>query len=290
MQLKGDVRMKNRIAELRKERGLTLKQLGTSLEIRDNTLSQYETGKRQPRDKETWNKIAEYFGVSVAYVMGVSDFPSMITFEEMLEMLINSKDELQKIITKQVNEIIDLCLYDNDDDNRFYFFDIYTCNYAYKLLERLIYSQNIDFQIENEFEQYRYSKKKIIEEISHSILNEMIAKDSSQSLLFTKELNLINGNKDYYLDSLNFIILIIEELSKHYPQLLAFMLKNKIGNCSDEINSFLKNKNYSGIGVMRNYAYLDKEAIIDEIDYKVYVTIQEKLSELTQFIDNSLTS
>ena len=179
MQLKGDVRMKNRIAELRKERGLTLKQLGTSLEIRDNTLSQYETGKRQPRDKETWNKIAEYFGVSVAYVMGVSDFPSMITFEEMLEMLINSKDELQKIITKQVNEIINLCLYDNDDDNRFYFFDIYTCNYAYKLLERLIYSQNIDFQIENEFEQYRYSKKKIIEEISHSILNEMIAKDSS---------------------------------------------------------------------------------------------------------------
>lgn len=74
MQLKGDVRMKNRIAELRKERGLTLKQLGASLEIRDNTLSQYETGKRQPRDQETWQKLADYFGVSVAYLMGVSDY------------------------------------------------------------------------------------------------------------------------------------------------------------------------------------------------------------------------
>ena len=50
----------------------------------------------------------------------------------------------------------------------FYFFDIDACNYAYKLLGRLIYSQNIDFQIENEFEQYRYSKKKIIEEMGIS--------------------------------------------------------------------------------------------------------------------------
>lgn len=280
--------MNNRIAELRNKKGVSLKKLGEAIGIKDNTLSQYETGKRQPRDKKTWNKIAEYFGVSVAYVMGVSDFPSVITFEEMLEMLTNSKDELQKIITKQVNEIINLCLYDNDDDNRFYFFDIRTCSYAYRLLERLIYSQKNDFQIENEFEQYRYSKKKVIEEISHYILNEMVVKDNTKSWLFAKELDLINGNKDYYADSLKFIISIIEELSKHYPRLLAFMLEQKIGTCSNEINSFLKNKNYSGVSIIKHLAYMDREAIISEIDYDDYVTIQHKFSEIIQFIDKSL--
>lgn len=64
--------MSNRIAELRNEKGLTLKQLGDILNIRDNTLSQYETGKRFPRDKEVWNKLAKFFDVSVEYVMGLS--------------------------------------------------------------------------------------------------------------------------------------------------------------------------------------------------------------------------
>ncbi|MEN0454377.1 helix-turn-helix transcriptional regulator [Staphylococcus aureus] len=41
--------MENRIAELRKENNMTLKQLAKELNIRDNTLSQYETGKRNPQ-------------------------------------------------------------------------------------------------------------------------------------------------------------------------------------------------------------------------------------------------
>lgn len=65
--------MINRLAELRKEKGLTLKQLGQSLNMRDNTLSQYETGKRTPRDMHTWDKIAEYFGVTPEYLLGYSE-------------------------------------------------------------------------------------------------------------------------------------------------------------------------------------------------------------------------
>ncbi|MDM8182660.1 helix-turn-helix transcriptional regulator [Enterococcus cecorum] len=65
--------MINRLAELRKEKGLTLKQLGQILNMRDNTLSQYETGKRTPRNKDTWDKIAEYFGVTPEYLLGYSD-------------------------------------------------------------------------------------------------------------------------------------------------------------------------------------------------------------------------
>lgn len=59
--------MKTRIAELRKEHGLTLKQLGEILHVKDNALSQYETGKRNPQ-LGLLQEIADYFGVSLEYL------------------------------------------------------------------------------------------------------------------------------------------------------------------------------------------------------------------------------
>ena len=64
--------MKNRIGELRREKGLTLKKMGEELKIRDNTLSQYETGKREPQ-LGTMQEIADFFNVSLEYLMGKSD-------------------------------------------------------------------------------------------------------------------------------------------------------------------------------------------------------------------------
>lgn len=59
--------MDNRIAELRKENNLTLKELGEILGVRDNTLSQYETGKRNPQ-LGLLQEIANYFNVSIEYL------------------------------------------------------------------------------------------------------------------------------------------------------------------------------------------------------------------------------
>ncbi|MCR1896752.1 helix-turn-helix domain-containing protein [Ligilactobacillus murinus] len=64
--------MKNRLKEARLEKGLTLKQASKHIGIRDSTLSQYETGKREPK-LETWVKLADYFGVSVGYLQGIED-------------------------------------------------------------------------------------------------------------------------------------------------------------------------------------------------------------------------
>lgn len=64
--------MSNRIAELRKEHGLTLKQMGDELGIRDNTLSQYETEQRQPK-LQTLITIANYFDVSLDYLLKNTD-------------------------------------------------------------------------------------------------------------------------------------------------------------------------------------------------------------------------
>ena len=62
----------NRLRELRQKNNLTLKELGQKTGMANNTLSQYETGKREPK-LETWNKLAEYFNVPTSYLMGLSD-------------------------------------------------------------------------------------------------------------------------------------------------------------------------------------------------------------------------
>ena len=62
----------NRLKELRQKNNLTLKELGQKVGMANNTLSQYETGKREPK-LETWNKLAKYFNVPTSYLMGLSD-------------------------------------------------------------------------------------------------------------------------------------------------------------------------------------------------------------------------
>lgn len=63
----------NRLKELRKEKGVSLKEVANSVGLAESQLSYYENGKREPRDKETWEKLANYFNVSVGYLMGVSN-------------------------------------------------------------------------------------------------------------------------------------------------------------------------------------------------------------------------
>lgn len=61
----------NRIKEIRKKKGLSLQQVADAVGLGNNTISRYETGKREPK-LETWKKLANFFGVSVPYLQGVT--------------------------------------------------------------------------------------------------------------------------------------------------------------------------------------------------------------------------
>lgn len=68
-----------RLREQRKKQGLSLAQLSnmlekTGLSLSPDSLSKYERGDREPKLK-TWQKLANFFGVSVEYLMGLSDQP-----------------------------------------------------------------------------------------------------------------------------------------------------------------------------------------------------------------------
>lgn len=61
--------MENRLKELRQKNNLTLKELGSKIGIPNNSLSQYENGRRQAK-LEVWQKLADFFDVSVPYLQG----------------------------------------------------------------------------------------------------------------------------------------------------------------------------------------------------------------------------
>ncbi|WP_281681164.1 helix-turn-helix domain-containing protein [Lactobacillus gallinarum] len=62
----------NRLKEVRKEKGYTLAAVAIIAGIANNTLSQYETGKREPK-LEMWQKLADIYGVSVPYLQGIDN-------------------------------------------------------------------------------------------------------------------------------------------------------------------------------------------------------------------------
>ena len=90
--------MKNRIKELRLKTGLTLRALGEKVGLSNNTLSQYETGKREPRF-ETWKRLADFFGVSVPYLQGYAEIniPNDLKFDSKQDAI----DCIEKIMKAQ---------------------------------------------------------------------------------------------------------------------------------------------------------------------------------------------
>lgn len=58
-----------RLRELRKNNNLTMKELGKRMNLAESTISLYENGQREP-DLSTLQKLAEFFNVTVDYLMG----------------------------------------------------------------------------------------------------------------------------------------------------------------------------------------------------------------------------
>ena len=65
-----------RIRELRKARRITQLKMALDLDMSQNTISRYESGEREPGIAELI-RIADYFRVSIAYLVGRTDDPVM---------------------------------------------------------------------------------------------------------------------------------------------------------------------------------------------------------------------
>lgn len=103
----------NRIKELRKERKLTQTQLCKILNIAQPTLSGYETNSFEP-DNATMSKIADFFNVSIDYLLGreetknppnVYDVDGILSYEVLGTVRAGYNGSVDEIPTGEIIEI-----------------------------------------------------------------------------------------------------------------------------------------------------------------------------------------
>ncbi|WP_407967059.1 helix-turn-helix domain-containing protein [Enterococcus faecium] len=90
----------NRLRELREEKGYSLKALGEKVGMSASVLGNYERGDRSPKI-DVWEKLANFFNVSIPYILGLSDERTNLS-EELkgkLESVIYDKTNIDASVT-----------------------------------------------------------------------------------------------------------------------------------------------------------------------------------------------
>lgn len=85
----------NRLRALREDRDLRQIDVAKATGIDQQTLSNYETGKTNP-DSFAITKLAEFFGVTCDYLLGVSE-RNLINTDEALKEIDDIKDRLESL-------------------------------------------------------------------------------------------------------------------------------------------------------------------------------------------------
>lgn len=95
-----------RLRQLREEKKLTLRELEKEIGITYSSLGKYERNEREP-DLDTLEKIANYFGVRVDWLLGRTDIK---TFDEMvlLNDIMDIGEQLYEIDPKIRSAIVDI--------------------------------------------------------------------------------------------------------------------------------------------------------------------------------------
>ena len=106
-----------RLKELRKEKGMSLTKLSEILEEKygisasTSQLMYYEKEKSEPRNKQLWKKLADYFGVSEAYLLGYNNVKNETDIK--ISVLDEALEELRAL--EKLRIINNMLLVENDE-------------------------------------------------------------------------------------------------------------------------------------------------------------------------------
>ena len=106
-----------RLKELRQEKGISLTKLSEILKekydisVSNSQLMYYEKGKSEPRNKQVWRKLADYFGVSEAYLLGYNDVKNETDIK--VSVLDEALEELRAL--EKLRIINNVLLVENDE-------------------------------------------------------------------------------------------------------------------------------------------------------------------------------
>lgn len=94
-----------KLKELRESKKITQAELGKALAISTSTIGMYEQGRRNP-DPEMLKKIADYFNVSIDYLLGhKSDEYDKLSNENLPKLNKKDKKDISKILDALVNDL-----------------------------------------------------------------------------------------------------------------------------------------------------------------------------------------
>lgn len=117
-----------RLKKLRTEKGITQEKLGNIIGVSDRVIGYYEADNRFPKDEILLNKIADYFEVSLDYLLGRTDNKNIVQDidkklkDNDIAIAANSKVDLGKLakadpkVAKLINRLLDDFLNDDDDE------------------------------------------------------------------------------------------------------------------------------------------------------------------------------
>ncbi len=93
----------NRLKELRKEKKLSQKEIAKEMSISEKTLSRWENEESQIKPEKA-QQLADYFGVSVGYLLGYSEYREL---EKALDKTIFSNyPDVETFLTQEIKELI----------------------------------------------------------------------------------------------------------------------------------------------------------------------------------------
>lgn len=85
----------NRLKELRKEKNLTQQELADYMQVTRRGYQKWENGESQIKTEKA-EKLADFFGVNTAYLLGYSDFPAR-NLRELLTHEVKAEKEYKVI-------------------------------------------------------------------------------------------------------------------------------------------------------------------------------------------------
>lgn len=109
-----------RLKELRKSKRLTQQQLADIFFLNKSSISRYENGSQLP-ENEQLQKLADYFEVSIDYLLGRDENPNPTSSPEMLtkkEKLDIEKEALQMIENIDKAKVVEFCGNPADDEDK----------------------------------------------------------------------------------------------------------------------------------------------------------------------------
>lgn len=104
----------NKLYELRKEKGVRQIDIANILEVSKQCYSNYEKGLREP-DNATLQKLSEFFGVSIDYILGATDIRTILpsdtplTTEEklLLDLFAKVPEDKQKLVLQMIKAALE---------------------------------------------------------------------------------------------------------------------------------------------------------------------------------------